>query len=159
GIFLSFFVASFLGISLVDSPISLLAGLVVALGAALLFAWIRRGRRLPDESLIGFLYVAASGLTLLIGDRISEGHHHIDDLLFGNAVAITPYELKVIAVVSAILIAIHYLFRREFIYSSADPEFMKIKGMKVRLWSVLLYFTLTLGITFNLKTLGSLPVF
>jgi len=159
GIFLSFLVAGWFGISLSESPISLLAGLVVALGAALLFAWLRRGRRIPDESLIGFLYVGASGLTILIADRVAEGHHNIDDLLFGNAVAVTPFELKVIVGITVVLFAIHFFFRRQFLYTSADPEFMSVRGVSSRFWTLFLYFTLTLGITFNLKTLGSLPVF
>lgn len=159
GIFLSFFIAGALGISLHDSPVSLLTGLGVALLATLLFAWLRRARRIPDESLIGFLYVAASGLTILLADRVAEGHHGVDDLLFGNAVAVTAFDLKVIAGVTALLFAAHFFFRREFLYTSADPEFMRVKGVPAKLWTMLLYFTLTLGITFNLKTLGSLPVF
>jgi zinc transport system permease protein len=159
GIFLSFLVAAAFGITLHESPFSLLAGLAVALGAALLFAGLRRGRRLPDESLIGFLYVAASGLTLLIGDRVAEGHHSIDDLLFGNAVAVGSTDLAIIAGVAALLFLLHFAFRREFLYSSADPEFMGVRGLNSRAWTFFLYFTLTMGITFSLKTLGSLPVF
>lgn len=159
GIFLSFFVASYFGISLAESPISLLAGLGVALLATMLFAWLRRARRIPDESLIGFLYVAASGFTILLADRVAEGHHSIDDLLFGNAVAVTAFDLKVIAGITALLFVLHFYFRREFLYTSADPEFMRVKGVSSKVWTLLLYFTLTLGITFNLKTLGSLPVF
>lgn len=159
GIFLSFFIASYFGISLHESPISLITGLGVALLATLLFAWLRRARRIPDESLIGFLYVAASGLTILLADRVAEGHHSIDDLLFGNAVAITAFELKAMAGVTVLLFAAHFFFRREFLYTSADPEFMRVRGVPAKLWTLLLYFTLTLGITFNLKTLGSLPVF
>jgi zinc transport system permease protein len=159
GIFLSFLVAAAFGLTLQESPFSLLAGLAVALGAALLFAGLRRGRRLPDESLIGFLYVAASGLTLLIGDRVAEGHHSIDDLLFGNAVAVGSTDLAMLAGVAALIFLLHFAFRREFLYSSADPEFMAIRGLRSRFWTFFLYFTLTLGITFSLKTLGSLPVF
>ena len=159
GIFLSFFIASWFGVTLAESPISLFTGFAVALFAALLFAWLRRARRIPDESLIGFLYVAASGLTILLADRVAEGHHGIDDLLFGNAVAVTSFDLKVIAGVTALLFALHFWFRREFLYTSADPEFMRVKGVSSRAWTMLLYFTLTLGITYSLKTLGSLPVF
>lgn len=159
GIFLSFLVAATFGFTLHESPLSLLAGLAVALAAALLFAGLRRGRRLPDESLIGFLYVAASGLTLLIGDRVAEGHHSIDDLLFGNAVAVGSTDLAIIAGIAGLLFLLHFAFRREFLYSSADPEFMAVRGLSSRFWTFFLYFTLTMGITFSLKTLGSLPVF
>jgi len=159
GIFLSFFIAGLFSVTLSDSPVSLATGLVVALLSALLFAWLRKGRRWPEESLIGLIYVISSGLTILIGDRIAEGHHNIDNLLFGNAVAVGPQELKILAGITLPLVLLHYLFRREFLYGSADPEFMGVKGMNQRAWSLLLYFTLALGITFNLRTLGSLPVF
>jgi len=159
GIFLSFLVAAAFGITLHESPFSLLAGLAVALAAAFLFAGLRRGRRLPDESLIGFIYVAASGLTLLIGDRVAEGHHSIDDLLFGNAVAVGSTDLAILAGTAVALFLLHFAFRREFLYSSADPEFMALRGLNSRFWTFFLYFTLTMGITFSLKTLGGLPVF
>lgn len=159
GIFLAFFIAGFFGVTLGESVIPLSLGLIIALATTILFARLRRNRRLPDESMIGLIYVAASGLTILIGDRIAEGHHYIDNLLFGSAVAVSPSELKILLMVTLPLILIHYWFRREFLYVSADPEFMKIKGVKSGFWMTLLYFTLTLGITINLKTLGSLPIF
>jgi len=159
GIFLTYFVAGLFGVSLADSPFAFVAGLVVALLTALLFVIFRKGKRLPDESLIGFIYVAASGLTIMLGDRISEGHHYVDDLLFGNSVAVSPLELKILCAFFLPLIVIHFLYRREFLFISADPEFMTIRGMKTKAWTLLLYFTLSLGITLSLRTLGSLPIF
>ena len=159
GIFLSFFIAGLFGITLGESPLSLAAGLLMAWAAALSFAWLKKSPRISSESLIGLIYIAASGLTLLLGDRVAEGHHSIDNLLFGNAVAVNSGEFKVLLALTLPLLFIHFIFRREFIYVSADPEFIRIKGLGSRFWTILLYFTLTLGITLNLKVLGSLPVF
>jgi zinc transport system permease protein len=159
GIFLALWVGGMFSLNLAESPLAFVAGLVAASLTALLFAGIRKSRRLPDESFIGMIYVVASGLTVLAGDRVAEGHHHIDNLLFGNAVAVTSSELTGLLIFGCPLILLHYLFRREFLYGSADPEFMRIKGLNAKGWIALLYFTLVVGITINLRVLGGLPVF
>jgi zinc transport system permease protein len=159
GIFAAFFIAGFFGISLAGSPLALLSGFAFASLTALLFAGTRRSVSTTDESLIGLIYCAASGLIVFIGDRISEGRHDIENLLFGSAVAVTGADLAVLIAAAALIIGIHLTFRREFLYVSADPAFMAIRGLKTKFWVVLLYFTLTLGITISMRTIGSLPVF
>jgi ABC-type Mn2+/Zn2+ transport system permease subunit len=159
GIFLSFFIAGFWGVSLEHSPLSLAAGLLVASSTAFLFYFFRRSKKHADEVLIGLIYVIASGLTVLIGDRIAEGKHAIDNLLFGNAVAVTSDSLYLLAAIAIGIFAVHFWFRRQFLYVSADADFLKAAGVKTGFWLVLLYLTLTVGITVSMKTLGSLPVF
>ncbi len=159
GIFFAFFVAGFFGISLTGSPWALTSGFAFASLTALLFASTRRSVTTTDESLIGLIYCAASGLIIFIGDRISEGRHDIENLLFGSAVAVTGNDLAVLAAAGVVIVGLHVLFRREFLYVSADPAFMAIRGLKTRSWMVLLYLTLTLGITVSMRTIGSLPVF
>lgn len=160
GIFLSFFVAGFWGISIEESPIAILSGFAMASLTSLFFTRFRRkSRYIPDEVWIGLIYIFSSAFIVLIGDRIGEGHHHIDNLIFGSAVAITSGDLAFLASVTALVLGVQYVFRREFAYSSTDPEFMAIRGMKTRNWQTLLNLTLTLSITVSLKTLGSLPVF
>lgn len=159
GIFLAIFIGGLFSVSLAESPFAFAAGILMAALTAMLFSWLRRTRKIPDESFIGMIYVVASGLTVLLGDRVAEGHHHIDNLLFGNAVAVTPEELKILLAIGLPLIFLHFFFRREFLYASADSEFMQIQGLNTKAWIALLYFTLVLGITANLKVLGSLPVF
>ncbi len=159
GIFLSFLMASFWGVSLEHSPLSFLAGLAMAIATTFLFVSFRRSKKYADEVLVGLIYVISSGLIVLIGDRIAEGKHAIDNLLFGNAVAVTSDSLGLLVAIAAVIFALHWLFRREFLYSSADTEFMQVSGVRVDAWLTLLYLTLTIGITISMKTLGSLPVF
>lgn len=158
GIFLSFFVAGFWGLSLENSPLALMAGLLISGLTAFLFVSFRH-RKQADEVLIGLIYVIASGLILFVGDRIPEGKHAIDNLLFGNAVAVTREALILLLEISGVIFALHFLFRREFLYVSADTDFMKISGLKTAPWLFLLYLTFTVGITISMKTIGSLPAF
>jgi ABC-type Mn2+/Zn2+ transport system permease subunit len=147
------------GVNLEESSIPLFFGLLVAIATAVFFARYRRRSRYPDESLIGLIYAFTSGLIILIGDRISQGRHNIDNLLFGDAVAITTKDLGLIVCVAVPVLVLHLVFRREFLYGSADADFMKIRGMNTRAWMILLYFTLTVTITASLKVIGGLPVF
>jgi zinc transport system permease protein len=159
GIFLAFLLGAWVGWNLENSPLPLFVGLLVAVLTAVFFARFRKNPRFPDESLIGLIYVATSGLIILIGDRISQGRHDIDNLLFGDAVAVTTQDLLTIAAVALPVFLLHLIFRREFLFGSADHDFMQIRGMKTKQWLILLYFTLTVMITASLKVLGTLPVF
>jgi zinc transport system permease protein len=159
GIFFSYWIAAFWGLHLGDSPLAMVAGFAAAALTALLFSLGRRSRVLTDESLIGLLYAGASGLIVFLGDRISEGKHDIDNLLFGNAVAVTGEQLAVLGVATLAIFAVHFVFRRELLYTSADPQFLATRGVKVGAWRALLFATLTLGITVAMRTIGSLPVF
>lgn len=159
GIFLTFMIADALGMHLTESPLALLGGFV--LSSIILFGFnrLKKMRHVPSEVLIGLMYVFSSGFIVLIGDHISEGRHHIDSLLFGNAVAIDSADLSMIAGVTVLVLGIHWLCRREFVYASADPDFMSIRGLNVGFWQNMLSITLCLSITASMKTLGSLPVF
>jgi zinc transport system permease protein len=159
GIFLAFLIGGWVGWNLEASSLPLGLGLLVAIATAIFFARFRKSRRFPDESLIGLIYIATSGLIILIGDRISQGRHNIDNLLFGDAVAVSTKDLLFVSCVAAPVFFLHLIFRREFLYGAADPDFMKIRGMKTNFWMILLYFSLTVMITASLKVLGALPVF
>ncbi len=160
GIFLCFLVIDLLGMHASEnSSLPLMGGFLLASLTALLFVKFRKRSEYPDESLMGLIYIAASGLIVMVGDRIAEGRHSIDTLLFGDAVAVTPQDAHLILALSIPLLLIHFIFRREFVFVSADPEFMKVRGLSTKSWMVLLYFTLTIAITASLKILGSLPVF
>lgn len=159
GIFISFFIAGFWGLSLEHSPLSFLAGLILASSTAFLFVFFRKSQKNFDEVLIGLIYIAASGLIIFIGDRITEGKHAIDNLLFGNAVAVTAASLQILTAITMVTMIVHFFFRRELLYTSADSHFMHVTGLKTNFWLVLLYLTLIIGITISMKTLGTLPVF
>jgi len=159
GIFFAFLIGAWTGVNLENSAIPLFIGLLMAIATAVFFARYRRKSRYPDESLIALIYIATSGLIILIGDRISQGRHNIDNLLFGDAVAVTAEDLGLIAAVAVPVLAFHLIYRRQFLYGSADSDFMKIRGMKSRAWMIFLYFTLTAAITASLKVVGALPVF
>ncbi|PKN31964.1 MAG: hypothetical protein CVU63_21220, partial [Deltaproteobacteria bacterium HGW-Deltaproteobacteria-20] len=80
---------------------------VVTLVASLLLGWMPEPRRLSRDAVIGVAYVLASALILIIGDRIPQDSHDINDILFGNAVAVETNQMIIAVVVAGIVLVVH----------------------------------------------------
>jgi zinc transport system permease protein len=126
-------------------------------GALLLGAF--RARRLPAEASVGSAWVAASALVVLGSSRLVHAAHDLGGMVFGNAVAVAPGDLAVIAVVAALCTAVHSAFAKELAFASFDPETARALGMPVRRWDAVLFVTIGLAIPPTARALGALPVF
>ncbi len=167
GIAASFWLASFLALPDAhqpDHPLWLspqLFALAFALGAALLFSLVREGRRLSVEAVVGLGWVLASAALLLVlsSGRIVQEAHEVDDLLYGNAVLISPAQVRLLAGVASAVLAVHLLFFRQFMFVSYDAEMARTLGHRTRLVDLALFATLGVGISFAVRVLGALPAF
>lgn len=130
---------------------------VSAIGALLLGAF--RPRRLPAEATVGATWVVASSLVVIGVSRLVHAAHDLQGLVFGNAVAVPPSDLMVIAVVAALATAVLTLFGKELAFTSFDPETAQALGMRVRAWDAVLFVTIGVAIPPAARALGALPVF
>lgn len=137
---------------------SLFSGWVLSLVSVALLARLGARLKLPQESLLALFYVLATGLNLLVADRLSQGVHEHSDFLLGNALAVTREDLWLAGISAVILVGIHKIFQRRFLASLADPTFLQILGKNTQRRTLLLYLFITLGLSVSLKTLGILPV-
>jgi hypothetical protein len=101
-------------------------------GALVLGAW--RSRRLPAEASVGAGWVVASALVVLGTSRLVHASHDLAGMVFGNAVAVTDWELATIVGVFLLAAALHLLFEKELVFSSFDPETARASGVRVGLW-------------------------
>jgi len=132
---------------------------VVTLIASLLLGWMPEPRRLSRDAIIGMAYVLASALILIIGDRIPQDSHDINDILFGNAVAVEKNQMIMALVVAGIVLVVHALFMRPFLFASFDPQTASAHGVPVRAIDAVLFLTVGLTIAVATKTIGAMPVF
>jgi len=132
---------------------------VVTLVASLLLGWMPEPRRLSRDAVIGVAYVLASALILIIGDRIPQDSHDINDILFGNAVAVETNQMIIAVVVAGIVLVVHGLFMRPFLFASFDSQTAMAHGVPVRVLDTALFLTVGLTITVATKTIGAMPVF
>ena len=139
-----------------------LFSVAAAVVGALLFS-LNRGdrRRLPSEAVVGLGWALAAAALLLVlsSKRIAQEAHEVDDILYGSAVLVTSGQLQVLAGVTASLLAVHLLFRKEFLFTTYDPDMARACGYQTGLWDALLYATFGVGISFAVRTVGALPAF
>src|ERR1700704_6034238 len=86
--------------------------LAFTLLAAVLLAFTRAwATRVPQEALIGVIYVVAAAASILLIDRAPQGAEHLKQILTGNIVTSGLSELAVIAPLYAVIGVIHVLLR------------------------------------------------
>jgi zinc transport system permease protein len=164
GVAASFYLGSLAGVDLHAPPLYLhpvLFALLFALGGSALFSLNLEHRRLAGESVIGLGYlVAAAGVILILNSpRIAEEAHEVNDLLYGNAVAVQPEQIWIMAVAATCVLLPHLLFRRELVFVAFDSETARTLGMRTRLFSLLLFLSVGVAISTATRAIGALPVF
>jgi zinc/manganese transport system permease protein len=85
------------------------------LAAALLLAFTRQwSRRIPQEALIGVIYVVAAAGAFLLVDRAPQGAEHIKQILTGNILTVGMDDLLLIAPVYAVIGTVHAIAGKWF---------------------------------------------
>lgn len=129
------------------------------LGAGLFSVTRSRRTRIPQEAFIGIVYAVSAALAILIMDRLPEGAEHIKHILVGNLLAVSPWEVRKMALLYALIGTVHWLWRRPFLAISTDPEEAARKGYRVKLWDFLFYATFGFVVTSSVSIAGVLLVF
>lgn len=136
-----------------------LLGLAVTILAVLLFAIKPIGEKIPSDSLLGISYVGAFALGILFIARSASGVEELQHLLQGNILTITNEQILLLVITFLVVLLIHLLFYKEFIYIAFDPAMAQTQGYNVTGWNMLLYFTLGLVISLGIKISGVLLIF
>ncbi len=115
---------------------------------AVLFTLTRsRHHRVPQEALIGIVYVVAAAAGIVILTQTAGGKEELQRSLVGELLVVPPDEvLKTIALYAAIGIA-HYVFRRRFMAISMNHEAAARSGLSVVWWDFLFYVLFGFAVT------------
>jgi zinc/manganese transport system permease protein len=129
-------------------------------GAAIFAATrARTHRRVPQEALIGIVYVVAAALGIVLLSRSAEGNEELRRTLIGDVLLVTPAELlRTFGIYVAIGI-VHVIFRKKFLMISFEPERAQAEGLAVRWWDFLFYALFGLVVTSFVQIGGVLLVF
>jgi len=132
----------------------------VVIGAAL-FAATRTHQkgRVPQEAIIGIVYVVASAAALLVADKAPRGADAIKDVLVGTILWVTWPTITRLAIAYAMLGAALFALRKRFELISFDETAAAAKGWKLRWWDFWFYLIFGVVITFSVPLGGVLLVF
>jgi len=133
--------------------------LALTVAAAALMAVQHKEVRLPRETIIGVAYAAASGIAILVVAVSTHAESEVLNLMFGNVLAIGTGEVLLLAGLAICVGLIHWVFYKEFLFVSFDPDMAMALGLRGRLWNVVLFLTVGVTISLAIRAAGALVVF
>lgn len=144
-----------------DDPHNYVWSLGFTLAGALLFTFTRPAKhaRVPQEALIGIIYVVAAAAGILLLSKSPHGKEELQRTLVGDLLTVSPDQIWKTAGLYAVIGAVHFVFRQRFIALSFDHARAEASGMRVRLWDFLFYALFGLIVTSFVQIGGVLMVF
>lgn len=131
-----------------QSPATYGYSLSFTLLAALLIAFTRSwGTRVPQEALIGVIYVVAAAAAILLIDRAPQGAEHLKQILTGNILTSGFNEIAVIVPLYAAVGVLHWLLRH------------RMTGTGALIWEFVFYASFGVVVTSSVTIAGVLLVF
>ncbi|HVP90048.1 MAG TPA: metal ABC transporter permease [Terriglobales bacterium] len=139
-----------------EHVLAFIGSTVFSLAAILALAFLeRRGGGLP-EGRLGAAYVVSAALSILLLSKNAYGEQGWLDLLKGEVITISDFDLVLTAVALAVVIVVLVLFQKELLLVSFDRTMAMTLGKNVVFWDVLMY--LLIGITVSMAVLSVGPL-
>ncbi len=134
--------------------------IVFTMAGAALFSLTRfRHPRVPQEAIIGIIYIVAAAAATMILSRTAAGDEEIKSLLVGNILLVSRAEVLRTTALFGVVLALHYWLRRKFYLISFDLDEAERQGMNVRMWDFIFYATFGLVVTSFVRIAGVYLVF
>ncbi len=129
------------------------------IGAVVLTFTRGRDQRVPQEALIGIVYVVSAAAAILALSGSTKGHEELQRSMVGELLVVPPAEVVKTFGLFMVLGCVHFVFRKQFLAISASPEQAEAKGLNVRWWDFLFYMLFGLVVTSFVHIGGVLLVF
>src|ERR1035441_3100799 len=137
-------------------PAYIVSLLFTFIGAAV-FSTVRSRRvRIPQEAIIGICYAVASAAAILAMSKSTEQTEHLKEMLVGNILAVSWFEVTKTAILYGAIGLFHFIFRRKFLLISMDPEAAEKEGISIRFWDFLFYASFGFVVTSSVAIAGVL---
>jgi zinc/manganese transport system permease protein len=129
-------------------------------GAAI-FAFTRTHRktRIPQEAIIGIVYAVSAAVAILMMSKATQETEHLKEMLVGNILSVSWYEIGKTAVMYSLVGLFHFFFRKRFLLISLDEPEAERQGVNVRFWDLLFYMSFGFVVTSSVAIAGVLLVF
>lgn len=131
----------------------ILFSLLLSLLVSGFLAYLRKvERKVAQEVLIGLIYAMASGVLILVADRLPHGAEHLKHALVGNILFVSWQQVLITGLVYSVIGGVHFIFRQQF-WSATKSK------ASSPTWDFLFYLLFGIVITFSTHHAGVLVVF
>jgi zinc/manganese transport system permease protein len=128
-------------------------------GAAIFTMTRTRSHRVPQEALIGIVYVVTAALGILLLSRSPEGNEELRRTLIGEVLLVTREQVLRTFALYVVIGAIHFFCRKKIIAISFDPDRTEAEGILIHWWDFLFYAMFGWVVTSFVQIGGVLLVF
>jgi zinc/manganese transport system permease protein len=130
------------------------------IGAAIFAATrMKSHHRVPQEALIGIIYVVAAAAGILLLSRTAEGNEELRRTLIGDVLLVNQKDVLRTFLVYLGIGVVHFIFRKKFLALSFDPDGAAAAGLRIKWWDFLFYALFGLVVTSFVQIGGVLLVF
>lgn len=120
---------------------------------------VHRKARVREDVAISLLFVGMLALGVLIASRLPEGEEHLEELLFGDALAASAGDLLAQGIAAAVTLAAVTLLYRALMALSFNEAKARMLGLRPGLAHLAMLAMLTAAIVASFRTVGTLLVF
>ena len=129
------------------------------IGAAIFTMTRTHNHRVPQEALIGIVYVVTAALGILLLSRSPEGNEELRRTLIGEVLLVSPGQVLRTFALYVGIGAVHWIFRKKFFLISFEPGRAEGEGLSIRWWDFLFYAMFGWVVTSFVQIGGVLLVF
>lgn len=142
---------------LVGAPFYLGAA-IAAVATSLAIGWVSRRGNLRGDTAIGVLFAGTFAFGIFVFSRIPNYVGDLFGFLFGEVLAIGPWDLAALAALAGVVLVIVGAFWKELLYSTFDPLGAAASGLRVERLDYLFLALIALTIVISLQTVGIILV-
>jgi len=122
--------------------------------AALLINQTARRYRIGADAAIGIVTTASFAVGVALISRVRKFTTNFEAALFGNVLGVTTGDIAVIALVTALTVAVIVFFYKELLFVTFDRDVAYVYGVRVEWVDTLLSLILAAAIIASMQTLG-----
>ncbi len=138
------------------SPI--LGAIIAALVAGLLIGWINLRQKQHEDVLIAAFWSAGMAIGILFLSRTPGYNIDLMSYLFGNILLISQHDLVLMFSLDIIVLAVTYIFYKQFLVSVFDEEFARLRGINTDFFYILLLCLISISIVLLIQLVGVIMV-
>lgn len=138
----------------------LLGAVIFAVFTALFIGYITLGENEEKTDIaIGVSFAFSMSIAIIFISMIKEYAVVAWGLIIGDLLLLTNQDILYLLIMSIIAVLIVFVFFREFIFISFDPEGAAAYGLKVSLYQILLLVLISISVVVVLKGVGAILVY